>query len=128
MRDHNSGHDSTRHDDELEHEFWALAEPLLDREGVGRSTMMGLPCLRVSGQFFASWYGKERSMVVKLPAARVDELIASGAAEPFSPAGRRFKEWASIPGRGLDRWPALLAEGLQHVSSPPAKETKGGGR
>ena len=34
-----------------EHEarFWALAEPMLAQAGVTRSTMMGLPCLRIDG-------------------------------------------------------------------------------
>ena len=33
---------------------WELAEPLLAGPGVERSTRMGLPCLRLSGAFFAS--------------------------------------------------------------------------
>ena len=40
--------------DEGEHRFWSLAHPLLGREGITRSRMMGLPCLRVDGAFFAS--------------------------------------------------------------------------
>ncbi len=37
--------------DDHEHRFWSLADPLLDRPTVTRSTMMGLPCLRVDGAF-----------------------------------------------------------------------------
>ena len=33
--------------------FWELAEPLLASEGVTRGTMMGFPCLRKHGAFFA---------------------------------------------------------------------------
>jgi hypothetical protein len=36
-------------------EFWDAAAPLLQRPGVTRSTMMGYPCLRLHGDFFASW-------------------------------------------------------------------------
>jgi hypothetical protein len=35
--------------------FTELAEPLLATAGVTRSTMMGLPCLRREGSFFAAW-------------------------------------------------------------------------
>ena len=36
-----------------EAKFWTLAEPMLTQAGVSRSTMMGLPCLRVDGVFIA---------------------------------------------------------------------------
>ena len=75
--------------------FWSTAEPLLATASVTRSTMMGFPCLRVSGRFFASFDRRTGALVIKLPAARVHQLIASGEAEPFAPAGRTFREWAS---------------------------------
>jgi hypothetical protein len=34
--------------------FWDLAEEMYVDPAVERGTMMGFPCLRVSGQFFAS--------------------------------------------------------------------------
>src|SRR5687768_8425719 len=80
-----------------EHRFWSLADPLLHRPNVTRFTMMGLPCLRVDGAFFASWDRNSGALLVKLPGARVDELVEAGRAEPFAPAGRRFREWAAIP-------------------------------
>lgn len=98
-----------------EAEFWALAEPLLNGTAVTRSTMMGLPCLRVDGRFFASFDRRGNALLVKLPAARVEELIESGVAEPFAPSGRRFREWASIdPGRP-EIWRKLLDEALKFV-------------
>ena len=33
--------------------FWEIAEPLLEQPGIERSTMMGLPCLRIHGALFA---------------------------------------------------------------------------
>ena len=108
--------------DDHEHRFWSLADPLLDRPNVARSTMMGLPCLRVDGAFFASWDRNSGALLVKLPEARVDELVGAGRAEPFAPAGRRFREWAAIPTARTRAWRALLDEAHQHVSSlPPAK-------
>jgi hypothetical protein len=107
-----------------EHRFWSLAEPLLDLPNVTRSTMMGLPCLRVDGAFFASWDRNTGALLVKLSEARVDELIAKGRAEPFAPAGRRFREWAAIPITHARAWRALVDEAYQHVSSLPAAKPR----
>lgn len=96
--------------------FWAVAEPLLIDATVARSTMMGLPCLRADGRFFASFDRRNTALVVKLPASRVDELIESGAASPFAPSGRRFREWASIGSGRPEAWPALLREALAFVA------------
>jgi hypothetical protein len=97
--------------------FWAVAEPLLADATVTRSTMMGLPCLRTGGRFFGSFDRRSAALVVKLPAARVDELIESGAAEPFAPAGRRFREWAAIGSGRPETWAALLREALAFVAA-----------
>lgn len=96
--------------------FWDLAEPLLAAEGVERSTMMGLPCLRVQGAFFASCDRKTGDLLVKLPEARVDELVAAGHAHSFAPAGRRFREWAAIPPERSRTWKRLLDEALTFVT------------
>jgi len=85
---------------------WDLAGPLLARPGVERSTMMGLPCLRIHGAFFACCDRRTGDLLVKLPEARVDELIAAGRGHAFAPAGRRFREWAAVP---PERWRALEA-------------------
>jgi hypothetical protein len=98
-----------------EERFWSLAEPLLERQSVTRSTMMGFPCLRVDGAYFASCDHRTGDLVVKLPADRVDELIASGRARPFIPAGRRFREWAAIPPERRGAWRSLLDEALAFV-------------
>jgi hypothetical protein len=93
--------------------FWKLATPLLAQPGVTRSTMMGYPCLRLDGDFFACCDRRTGDLVVKLNEVRVDELVDSGRAEPFAPNGRRFREWASIPARHSRRWPRLLDEALR---------------
>lgn len=42
------------------------------------------------------------------PAARVEELIASGGAELFDPGlGRTSKTWAAVPVSAGDCWPEL---------------------
>jgi len=96
-----------------EERFWALAAPLLERSGVTRSTMMGFPCLRLNGDFFASCDHRSGDLVVKLDEKRVVALVDAGQAEPFAPNGRRFKEWASIPVRRHRSWAKLLDEALE---------------
>lgn len=95
--------------------FWTLAEPLLAREEITKGTMMGFPCLRVNGDFFASADHRTGDLIVKLPATYVEELIDVGIGRPFAPAGRRFKEWVLIPDRDADRWQQLLAEAQTFV-------------
>ena len=100
-----------------EEQFWQLAEPMLATGGVTRSTMMGLPCLRVDGKFFASLDRKTRHLLVKIPTERVAELIAAGSAFPFAPAGRTFREWAAIPPTASATWAALLDEAKTFVAT-----------
>lgn len=97
--------------------FWALAQPLLTPGTATRSTMMGLPCLRVSGRFFASFDRRTTALVVKLPEARVSELIQSGEGNPFAPSGRPFREWASISSDRSEIWFPLLHEALAFVAA-----------
>jgi hypothetical protein len=105
------------HNSPSETEFWSLAQALLTADTVTRSTMMGLPCLRVDGRFFASFNPRTNALVVKLPADRVDQLIESGQAEPFAPAGRRFREWAAIDPSRSGAWSSFLDEALAFVAA-----------
>jgi len=90
--------------------FWDLAQQLLAEPGVTRSTMMGYPCLRANGAFFACVERATGNLIVKLPAHRVSELTATGQALPFSPNGRTFHEWAAFPVADPAEWRALLTE------------------
>ncbi len=101
---------SSPDDDGPEACFDELVEPLLDQPDVTRSTMMGLPCLRRAGAFFASCDRRSGSLVVKLSEVRVDELVETDQALPFAPAGRRFRQWAAIPPAAHDAWAGYLAE------------------
>ena len=92
--------------------FWALAAPLLERGGVSRSTMMGYPCLRLDGDFFASLDPRAGRLIVKLDATTVAGLIERGEAEPFAPSGRPFREWAAVPASRGSTWSDLLDRAL----------------
>ena len=77
--------------------------------------MMGFACLRLDGEFFASFDHRDGALVVKLDEHRVDHLLATGEARPFAPNGRRFKAWATVPADAVERWDDLLHVALAAV-------------
>jgi hypothetical protein len=77
----------------------------------------GSSALKVMGKIFAM-LAQDR-LVVKLPKARVDALVAAGDSERFDPRhdGRVMKEWLVVaPGRE-DDWLPLAQEALRYVAS-----------
>jgi hypothetical protein len=89
-----------------------LTDDLLYDPAIGRSTMMGYPCVRLGGRFLASYDAKAGELVVKLPHERVAELVETGVGEPFAPAGKVFREWVSVPAVDREVWRNLLAEAV----------------
>jgi hypothetical protein len=96
---------------EQEQLFWHLAEELLQDPAVTRSTMMGYPCLRVHGHFFACVDRRTGDLVVKVPPARVGELVADGIGLPFAPNGS-----SSAPG---SRFPSVMTRSGPRCSMRP---------
>ena len=109
--------------------FWHLVEPMLADAAVRRSTMMGLPCVRLDGRFFASLDRRTGALLVRLPRDRVAALVSDGTGEPFAPAGRVFREWIAVPRPDRRRWRALLAEARAYANGPaaPDRGTASGG-
>ena len=98
--------------------FARLAESLLGEPGVERGSGFGAVAgLRVRRKIFAMLCRGE--LVVKLPSARVDELVASGTAARFDARldGRLMKEWASVPVERREEWEGLAAEARDFVAS-----------
>ena len=91
--------------------FDDVAVTALGQPGVEPGTMMGFPCLRVGGEFFASCDHRTGDLIVKLPRHRVEELIDAGVGKPFAPAGRTFREWVLVDDRDEARWAALIERG-----------------
>ena len=85
-------------------------------EGVTQAKMFGSPGLRTGGKVFAClWKDK---LVVKLPAARVDALVATGKAARFDPGmGRQMKEWAEVDPGSEKEWLGLAAESRAFVEA-----------
>jgi hypothetical protein len=99
--------------------FWEVSVAVLGHGNVTAGTMMGLPCLRVSGAFFASCDDRTGDLIVKLPRHRVQELIAAGTGKPFAPAGRTFREWVVVGDRDPARWADLIDEARAFASGQP---------
>ncbi len=100
--------------------FWEIADDLQAEDPrVVEGTIMGGRCLRVGPEFLALAGFNVTGLVVKLPAKRVEELIADGKGEAFSPANKVFTEWVSVPIPDRKEWKSLLLEGIAFVSAPP---------
>ena len=97
--------------------FWQAAAAALAHHDVATGTMMGFPCLRVSGAFFASCDHRSGDLIVKLPRRRVGQLIDAGSGKPFAPAGRTFREWVLIDDRDQARWAELIDEARLFVAA-----------
>jgi hypothetical protein len=84
--------------------------------GITQSKMFGSPGLKTGGKVFAClWKG---SLVLKLPAPRVEALLERGAAVRFDPGmGRQMKEWVEVPPSTAREWLALAAESRAFVES-----------
>lgn len=96
--------------------YEALEDEFLESDDVERSTMMGFPCLRAGGEFFASMEPRTGHLIVKLHEQRVAELVDDGIGDPFAPAGKVFREWVKIPDFDENRWRELMVEARRFVA------------
>jgi len=104
-------------DAQAEQRFEQLAVHFLADPTVTRGTGFGSsPGLRTEGKIFAMFANSK--LVVKLPKARVDQLVASGTGGRFDPGhGRLMKEWATVALDSAEVWERLAGEALQFVGS-----------
>jgi len=76
--------------------------------------------VRIGGKIFA--FRSEGDLVVKLPRARVDDLVDSGAGRRFDPGhGRVMKEWIAVDQGRSRLWSGLVRDAREYVragSSP----------
>ena len=87
-----------------------LGVPMSAARGFGSGT------LKVEGRIFAMLV--QDTLVVKLPASRVDALIETGDGVRFDPGhGRLLKEWLSVPTDSSQDWVTLAREAQDYVAS-----------
>src|SRR3954451_18557891 len=100
--------------------FAALVEEFTGRPGVtppGPDRRgFGSDALRAGASIFAMLTRDE--LVLKLPRARVAELIASGQGRPFDAGkGTPMKKWVVVADDDLDSWRDLAEEAFAFVSA-----------
>ena len=79
---------------------------------LGKDRGFGSGALKAGGKIFAMMSSRAQ-FVVKLPKARVDELVASGKGRRFDPGhGRVMKEWVVIE-KGGANWLELAQEACE---------------
>lgn len=101
-----------------------MSKRLLSTSGVTQSSDVSSPkkgfgssALKIDNRIFAMLSSK-REFVVKLPAHRVDALIAAGMGKRFD-AGRDrpMKEWLAVGPAYEARWLPLAREAMEFVAS-----------
>ena len=102
--------------------FAALVEAFAGRDGVtppeGRRRGFGSDSLRVGRSIFAMLTRDE--LVLKLPQARVAELVANGQGRPFDAGrGTPMKEWVVVNDDDPRTWRELAEEAFAAVSAAP---------
>ncbi|MEF2975890.1 hypothetical protein [Subtercola sp. YIM 133946] len=98
--------------------FDSIAAGLLERPGVDIGPMFGSEGLRIRGKVFA-FVGSRGALVVKVPAARADELAAEPArvVERMVMRQRELREWVTAGPGATERWAPLIAEAFAYVDS-----------
>ncbi|WP_019181506.1 hypothetical protein [Microbacterium yannicii] len=94
--------------------FDPIAATYLERDGVDFGPMFGSEGLRIRGKVFA-FVGHLGSLVVKVPEARADELVADGTAERMVIRNRTMREWLILGPDQPEVWSPLLAEAFAYL-------------
>jgi TfoX/Sxy family transcriptional regulator of competence genes len=102
--------------------FEAVVAALPRDSGLSRAKMFGSPGLKAGAKMVACLV--KGRLVVKLPQARVEAIVALGNAEHFDPGmGRLMKEWAAVAPGTQEQWLALVLEARDFVATaPPSKK------
>lgn len=86
--------------------------------GVKITKAFGYPAYKIGGRIFC-WVG-QNGITIKLPKARVDELIGSDGMHPFGPTKETvWREWVQIDRENSDEYAgdlALFEESISFVS------------
>ncbi|HEX3811242.1 MAG TPA: hypothetical protein VHX59_00240 [Mycobacteriales bacterium] len=95
--------------------FDKLAEDYVRRPGVSLGRMMSSRhVLSVNRKIFAMLVRDK--LVVKLPKARANALVGSGAALAFEPStGRSMKEWIVLEMPDKKQWQGLIREAFSYI-------------
>ena len=92
-----------------------LAVPFLERPGVTWGRMFSTDGLAVRGKIFAV-VPHDGGLMVKVPEARADALVAARVVERMVMREREMREWVVMPdATGDDAWFALLEDAYAYL-------------
>lgn len=94
--------------------FDPIAAEYLARPDVDIGPMFGSEGLRIRGKVFA-FVGYRGALVVKVPEARADELVAAGQVDRMEMRGRAMREWVLVGPERAAAWAALMADAFAYV-------------
>jgi hypothetical protein len=87
---------------------------LREDAAISEKRMFGTTALCVAGKVFL--FPWKDMLVLKLPAPRVDDLVARGDATLFDPGhGRTSKTWVAVSAAAGDSWPQLALDARAFV-------------
>jgi hypothetical protein len=103
--------------DALVETFAGAPDVTLPTEDPTAKRGFGSSALKVKDKIFAMLVGGW--LVVKLPRARVDALVAAGDGERFDPRhiGHVMKEWLVVAPGHEDEWRTLAQDAMRYVAS-----------
>ena len=104
-----------------EERFWAVAGPVLDRPGVTRSTMMGLPCLRRAARSSPPTTGAQATSSSSSP--RLGSSISSAPGERTRSPGGAGPRVGGRPGKPITDLEVPLLDEALHYSTTIASST-----
>ena len=105
----------------MKNTYTAIVDNYADTAGVETGRMFGSDGLKISGKVFAMEV--KGRLVVKLPAIRATELVATPGAKLFDPGhGRLMKEWVEVDSNSKLDWLALTKESFAFVKAGGKKK------
>ena len=98
-----------------EDKFNQIREELVAEDGAVSSKMFGKESIKYNGKGISCFF--KDNMVFKLPARRVNEILAWDGTELFAPSGmgRAMKEWVQVPFDYQENWKELGKEAIAFV-------------
>jgi hypothetical protein len=94
--------------------FDPLAQAFLRRDDVDIGRMFASEGLRIRGKIFA-FLGFDGELILKVPADRIEILIAEGDVARMVMRGRPLREWVTVAPSRADRWGDLIEEAYAFV-------------
>jgi TfoX/Sxy family transcriptional regulator of competence genes len=96
--------------------YLQVVEHYGNKAGVETGRMFGAEGLKIAGKVFAMEV--KGRLVVKVPAARANQLVAAGDARLFDPGhGRLMKEWVEVDSMSQVSWLRLAEESFEFVKA-----------